>query len=191
MKCHNNNQVNIYNSEKLLGNRNPDISPNRQIWYTNPIQTRIDQDHTILNFDFWWKYFFEIPGLARQLLPLVLFESSSYSRARIYQVYTVIGYPNLLFVNLMDFQLFWSQPPPRNVINPMIFFKESQYVLFCMYQKYIKQKIMHVKFQNSLYFYNYRTTSFRATSYYLPHGIFVVRTKREVVLYESSYYFLI
>ena len=37
----------------------------------------------------------------------------------------------------------------------------------------------------------YRTTSFRATSYYLAHGIFVVRTKREVVLYERSYYFLI
>ena len=31
----------------------------------------------------------------------------------------------------------------------------------------------------------YRTTSFRATSYYLAHGIFVVRTKREVVLFPN------
>ena len=37
-------------------------------------------------------------------------------------------------------------------------------------------------------FLNYRTTLFRATSYYLAHGISVVRTIREVVLYERSYY---
>ena len=39
----------------------------------------------------------------------------------------------------------------------------------------------------TLYFFKmiYRTTSFSATSYYLAHGIFVVRTKREVVVFSN------
>ena len=47
-------------------------------------RARIDRARTILNFDL-----FKLPGLARQLLSLVLFESSFYLRARRYRVYTV------------------------------------------------------------------------------------------------------
>ena len=40
----------------------------------------------------------------------------------------------------------------------------------------------------SIQIFKYRTISFSATSYYLTNGIFVERTKQEVVLYERSYY---
>ena len=64
----------------------------------------VDRARIVLNFGFWWTLvLFEIPGLDCQLLPIVLFKRSFYSRAHTYRVYMV-----LLFVIRKNFYSFLS-----------------------------------------------------------------------------------